>query len=137
MSTPITVLILLIGISTLLPLIYVGLYRVPIVFAGKTGANSWTRDASTWKNPDFITRVQHAHMNSLENLPLYIGVVAAAYFTNQIEVIGWLAWIYLGLRVAQLIVHLLGTSKWLVFLRANCYLPQLFLLIYWVIMLLW
>lgn len=136
MSQPITVLLLFVGLTALLPLIYAGMYRVPLVFSGKTGANSWTRGNEKWRNAAVIQRMQDAHMNCMENLPLYIGVVAAAYATNQLEVIGWLAWVYLGLRIAQVAVHLVGTSKTLVFLRATCFLLQLLLIFYWIIALL-
>lgn len=129
-------LLLFIALTGLLPLLYVGVYRAGLIITGKTAVNSWTRGAEKWANAPLATRMQHAHFNCLENLPLYAGVVLAAVATNQISIVSELALIYFALRLAQTTIHVIGTSKWLVLIRACFYVPQLLLIFYWVIALL-
>lgn len=135
MHPAIIVLISFVAVTALLPAFYVSVYRTGLILSGKTAINSWTRSEEKWTNHAVIKRLQDAHMNCLENLPLYIGIVAAAYFTDQLAVIGSLAWVYLTLRVLQIAFHAAGTSKVLVMARATCYLPQLFLILYWAVLL--
>ncbi len=111
---------------------YVG-YRIFLVLTLKTAANSWTREAETWKDPAFITRLHHAHLNCIENLPLFAAVVLAAFVTNQLPVIDKLAMIYLGLRLAQSGIHIISTGPAFVFVRANFWVAQTAILAYWVL----
>ena len=111
------------------------LYRVGLVLAGKTKANSWTRGAATWQDPPVITRIQHAHMNCIENLPLVAAVILAGQALGQGEVLDaynlpcWL----LAARIAQSTVHMISISHWMVFLRANLFTVQALILIYWLL----
>lgn len=97
--------------------VYVG-YRVALVLAMKKQANSWGRNQAS-DDPSFITRAHHAHLNCLENLPVFAAIVLAAVALNKQPVVDQVAAFVLYARLAQSIVHLIGVNHWLVFIRAN------------------
>lgn len=117
--------------TLLLPTVYVGLYRVGLVLMRRKPANAWPRGAQT-DDPAIITRFQHAHMNCLENLPIFAAIVLVAALTEQMATVNLLGLWVLGFRVAQSVTHLLGTSAALVFVRANFYAAQL-VLFFWML----
>lgn len=108
-------------------------YRVVLVLTGKAAANSWTRGAQSWSDPAIVTRLQHAHLNCIENLPVYAALVLAAYATNQLAIIDGLACVFLGLRVGQVLVHAISTSASAVFIRANLWIAQCLIMGYWIL----
>ena len=120
------------ALTGLLAFTYAG-YRVGLVLTGKAAANSWTRGAQTWTDPALVTRLQHAHLNCVENLPIYAALVLAAYATNQLAIIDGLACVFLGLRLAQVLVHAISTSASAVFIRANLWVAQVMIMAYWVL----
>ena len=111
-------------------------YRGVIILTGKANADSWTRDAGKWQDPTILTRVQHAHLNCLENLPLFAALVLVAALIGEVTVIDQFAFIFIGLRVAQVMVHIIAVNHLMVLLRATCYFPQIGLLGYWTLKLL-
>lgn len=134
MTTSIVVLLSFTTLTLGLAAVYVG-YRVALVLGRTTPANSWTRNATTWTNPAWVTRFEHAHANCLENLPLYAALVLAASLLGQLALLDGLAWVYFGFRLAQTAVHLISTSPLFVFIRANMLAGQWACLIYWLIQL--
>lgn len=126
--TGITALLLFAAWTLLLMFIYVG-YRVALVLALKKPANSWGRGEKT-DDPAFITRAQHAHLNCLENLPVFAAIVLAAVALNKTAVVDAVAMWVLYARLAQSITHLIGVSHWLVFIRANFLVVQAALFAY-------
>lgn len=106
-----------------LVLIYAG-YRIPLVLTFKKPADSWGRDKKP-DDPGIVTRASHAHANTVENLPLFAAVVLAAAALGQNAVVDGLACYVLYARLAQVAVHLIGTSFILVLLRATFFLAQL------------
>lgn len=115
--TGITALLLFAAWTLVLMLTYVG-YRVALVLAMKKPANSWGRGITT-DDPPFITRAHHAHLNSLENLPIFAAIVLAAHALGKVPVVDQVAAFVLYARLAQSITHLIGVNHWLVFIRAN------------------
>ncbi|MDZ4297657.1 MAG: MAPEG family protein [Moraxellaceae bacterium] len=109
------------------------LQRIALVLTGKASANAWKRGAQTAVQPAWSVRVQNAHLNCLENLPLFAAVILAAYISDQLAVIEGLAMIYLALRVAQSLVHVISDSASFVFVRANLWVPQMLILFYWLL----
>jgi uncharacterized MAPEG superfamily protein len=109
------------------------LYRTSLVMTGKTPANSWTRGAATWKDPELITRMSHAHMNAVENLPLVAAVILAAQALGQGAVTDPLACYLLGARIAQSVVHLIAVNHWMVFIRASLWTVQTLILVWWLL----
>ena len=124
----ITALLLFAAWTLLLMFTYVG-YRVALVLAMKKPANSWGRGDKT-DDPAFITRAQHAHLNALENLPVFAAIVLAAVALNKTPVVDQVAAFVLYARLAQSIVHLIGVNHWLVFIRANFLVIQAALFLY-------
>jgi len=120
------------ALTGLLAFVYAN-YRVVLVLTGKAAANSWTRGAQTWADPAIVTRLQHAHLNCVENLPVYAALVLAAYATNQLAIIDGLACVFLGLRVGQTVVHAISASASAVFIRGNLWIAQCLILGYWVL----
>ena len=112
--------------ALVLPAIYVG-YRVALVLSGKKPANSWTRGSNP-ENPALITRIEHAHMNTLESLPVFAVVILVAFATDQFADTDTFAPWVLGLRIAQSLVCFIGTTHWLVFVRANLFVGQVALM---------
>ncbi|MGQ0586705.1 MAG: MAPEG family protein [Gammaproteobacteria bacterium] len=115
--TAITALLLFTAWTLVLMLVYVG-PRVALVLAMKKPANSWGRDDPN-VDPAFLVRAKHAHLNCLENLPLFAAIVLAAAALGKSPVVDQVAAFVLYARLAQSVTHLIGVSHWLVFIRAN------------------
>lgn len=118
--------------TLLLVLIVVG-WRVSKVLTG-IPINSWTRGALSEKpgseKPGFVTRAEHAHLNSLENLPLFAVAVLAAAATGKMAAADGVAAYVLYARVAQSLTHLVGISQPLVMIRATFWTIQVVLIAY-------
>lgn len=92
-------------------------------------ANSWTRGGDT-PQPGLVRRAEHAHMNCIENLPVFAAIVLAAAAAGKTAVTEPLAMYVLYARVAQSVTHLIGVSHWLVIVRATFYVIQIALFAY-------
>ena len=103
-------------------------WRVLEVLRGKS-MNSWGRDDGI-AVPAIVKRMQHAHLNCLENLPIFAILVFAAYFMGKQPAVDGLACYVLYARLAQSIIHLIGTSAALVFVRATFYVIQVLIFFY-------
>ena len=68
----------------------------------------------------------------MENLPIFAAIVLAAVALGKSPVVDAVAGLYLLARIAQSVVHLISTSHWFVFLRANLFVVQV-LLSFWMI----
>ena len=128
--TGITALLLFAVWTLVLMFIYAG-YRIALVLAMKKKANSWTRGQPT-DDPPFITRASHAHINCVENLPVFAAIVLAAYALGKVPVVDTVAAWVLYLRIAQSVTHLIGISHWLVFIRGTFFTLQALLYLYMV-----
>ena len=108
-----------------LALLY-ALPRVPQVLLRLKPADAWSRDKPP-ADPTLLVRAHHAHLNSLENFPIFAGVVAMALLMDRAAAVDSLAAYVLYARVAQSLVHLSGTSFIQVLLRATLFLTQVLL----------
>ena len=124
----ITAMLLFAAWTLALMLIYV-FYRTGLVFAGRKRADSWTRGRPT-EDPGFVVRAQHAHMNCVENLPVFAAIVLAAYALGRPAVADGVARYVLGARLAQSTVHLIGVNPVLVFVRGSLFTIQVVLFLY-------
>jgi uncharacterized MAPEG superfamily protein len=124
--TGITALLLFAAWTLALMLFYVG-YRVVLTLTFKKAPNSWPRDGAD-VDPAIVKRAHHAHLNCVENLPVFAAIVLAASATGKAAVVDGLAAYVLYLRLAQSGVHLIGTGPALVFVRANLFLLQVALM---------
>ncbi|AXQ30791.1 MAPEG family protein [Solimonas sp. K1W22B-7] len=92
-------------------------------------ADSWTRGAER-ERPSMVKRMEHAHFNCLENLPVFAAIVLAAYAMGKQPVVDTLACYVLIARLAQSLVHIMGVSHWMVMLRAAFYTAQVLMFFY-------
>jgi uncharacterized MAPEG superfamily protein len=106
-------------------------WRVIEVLRGKSAA-SWTRGAAI-EQPAIIKRMEHAHTNCLENLPVFAAIVLVAAAMNKSAVADAYGAYILYARIAQSLVHIIGVNHWLVLVRATLFGAQLvmFVLMLW------
>lgn len=90
-----------------------------------TPINSWSRGAKSVDDPVFMKRVEDAHANALENLPIFAVLVLSAAAMGELEAINALAPYVLYARVGQSLVHLSGTNQLQVLIRATFWSVQL------------
>lgn len=107
------------------------LYRTALVFTGQRKADSFPRRG--YEAPDFIQRLQDAHANCVENLPLVAAIILAAVATGQTAVTDPLACYLLYARIGQSVVHAIAVNHWMVMLRATLYTVQIGILVWWIL----
>jgi uncharacterized MAPEG superfamily protein len=107
--------------TLLLVVLVVGWRGIEILRGRK--ANSWGRGTAI-AVPSIVTRAEHAHLNTLENLPVFAVIVLAAHALGKSAVVDTVAACVLYARIAQSVTHLIGTSPILVLLRAVFYFVQ-------------
>jgi uncharacterized MAPEG superfamily protein len=125
--TAFTAVLLYAAWTLLLPIIYAGTIRVPAIAGGRKRADHWERGKPT-DDPPILERAKHAHLNCVENFPVFAAVVVAAALLDKIAIADALAGYVLYARLAQSIVHMLGTSLPLIALRGLFYAVQVVLL---------
>jgi len=102
----------------LLTAILTGLLWVPVVI-GKTKARGPLtperyKSESTSPLPDWVNRANRAHLNALENLPLFATVVLIGAVTGtSTPTTVWCANIYFLARLAHAVVHISGYGKFM------------------------
>lgn len=111
---------------TLLLVTLVFLYRGLRVLGGMP-INGWPRGNKPSSDAGLVKRIEDAHANCLENLPIFAVIVLAAYASGKVAAIAVLAPCVLYARVGQSVCHLIATTKPLVFLRASFWLAQILL----------
>lgn len=117
-----------------LTLVYAG-PRLPQGLTGKKPLDSWERDKPP-TDPAFLQRAKAAHLNCVEGLPAFAGVVVIAALMSQIEVADNLAAYVLYARIAQSVVHISGISFMQITARATFFIVQLALIGYMALQLL-
>ena len=113
---------------TLLLVLVIFAWRgIEIVINGKK-ADSWTRGRQV-DEPALIRRIEHAHINCLENLPIFAVIVLAAAAMGKSAVTEPYARYVLYARLAQTVTHIIGVNHWLVLVRATFWAIQLALFV--------
>ncbi|HEX4918587.1 MAG TPA: MAPEG family protein [Limnobacter sp.] len=128
-----TTVVLYAAWTILIAFVYV-LPRVPQALIGAKRIDNWERGKEP-NDPPFLQRAKGAHLNCLENLPVFAAVVAMAGLMGKVELINGIAAFVLYARVAQSLVHISGTSFIQIFLRATFFLVQLGITLYMVYLL--
>lgn len=108
--------------------LFYALPRVPAALLGRKPADAWTRGQPN-PDPALLVRASHAHMNCVENFALFAAVVVVAALMQKSAVVDAFAAYVLYARVAQSSVHLIGTSFFLVLIRATLFLIQVALIL--------
>lgn len=125
MSTPILAL-LGFALWTLLILFgAVGVYRWSRILTGRTRISHWTADPDAGSG--IYPRAMRAHMNCIENLPVFGAIVFAAdHLGLQNPLLGGLSLAVLAARVAQSLIHIcLTQTDRVVFIRFGFYFAQI------------
>jgi uncharacterized MAPEG superfamily protein len=83
----------------------IGVYRWSRILTGRASICEWRADLP--QGSDWYQRAMRAHMNCIENLPLYTAIVVALVATGvQSPTIDRLAVAILAARVGQTVVHI-------------------------------
>lgn len=112
---------------TLFLVIAVFAWRGYAIVLGGRKADSWTRGKVVDNDPAVMARIQNAHLNCLENLPIFAVVVLAAAALNKGSITSPYAALVLYARLGQSIVHIIAVNHWMVFARATFWAIQLVL----------
>jgi uncharacterized MAPEG superfamily protein len=129
MNTPVLVLLAFAMWTLLVLCVGVGVYRWNHILTGRTSvADWWTGKA---KDSDWYQRATRAHMNCVENLPVYGAIVVALSVAGlQSQLIDWLSVSMLAARIGQTTVHLcLPLTNAVASLRFALYFAQMIFMI--------
>ena len=102
------------------PILFLFFARAGAMAGGKRAINTFKPVGDT----DTLDAFSRAHMNTLENLPIFAVVYLAAIWTHAEVPILTLGWVILGARIAQSGVHLLNRSPMGVRVRALLFAVQ-------------
>ncbi len=119
---------------TLLLLTLMEVLRTRLVLARKVPANAFTPDNANLS--PFMQRLARAHANCIENLPVLGGLMLVAIATDRSAITNPLAYLLLGARVFQSLVHLASLSALAVTIRFVAFAVQLAIGLYWACLLL-
>jgi len=133
--TAFTAVLLYAAWTLLLPVIYAGALRVPMIASGRKRADHWERGKPS-DDPAVLMRAKHAHLNCTENFAVFAAIVFVAALMGKIAIADTVAAYVLYARVAQSVVHMTGTSLPLVALRGLFYGVQVVLMFWMIIRLL-
>ncbi|MEI7038323.1 MAPEG family protein [Fulvimonas yonginensis] len=119
---------------TLALLLLMELLRTGLVLLGKVPANGFQPDNANLS--PFMQRLARAHANCLEGLPVFGGPLVAAVATDLTAVTDPLAYVLLGARLFQSLVHLTSVSAIAVSIRFTAFALQMVIGLYWALRLL-
>lgn len=128
MTTSAVALTGLIGWALLL-LILMEVLRSALVVKGDVPANRFTPDNANLS--PFMQRLARAHLNCIEGLPVFGGLLVVAIVTSRTAITDPLALWLLGARIVQSTVHLLSLSVVAVNLRFAAFAVQMAIGVYW------
>lgn len=116
---------------TLLLLVIMETIRSRLVLMGAVAANGFQPDNANLS--PFMQRLARAHANCLEGLPVFGGLLLVAAVAGRTAVTDPLAWVLLGARVVQSLIHLASTSPAAVTTRFTAFAVQMGIAVYWVV----
>lgn len=118
----------------LLLLVLMEVLRSQLVLRRKVPANGFTPD-NAGLSP-FMQRLARAHANCIESLPIFGGLLLVAIATNRASITDPLAYLFLGSRVFQSLVHLASVTAAAVTIRFTAFAVQMAIGVYWALKLL-
>ncbi|HEX2648614.1 MAG TPA: MAPEG family protein [Burkholderiales bacterium] len=116
---------------TLLLLVLMEVIRSKLVLTGAVPANGFNPE-NTNLSP-FMQRLARAHANCLEGLPIFGGLLLLAAVAGNTAATDPLAFVLLGARIVQSIIHLASTSATAVTVRFLAFSVQMAIAVYWVV----
>lgn len=125
MTTPVMALLAFALWTLLILFVTVGPYRWARILTGRTRASHWTADPHAGSG--FYPRAMRAHMNCIENLPVFGAIVYAIDRAGlESPVLNALALTVLGARVIQSSVHIaLEQTDTVIYVRFGFYFAQI------------
>lgn len=104
MTVPVWVLLAFAGWTLLTLMSTIGIYRWSHILSGRAAISDW--DPTKPQGSDWYRRAMRAHMNCVENLPVY-GAIVVAIMASGAEgpVLDGLAIAFIVARVCQTVVH--------------------------------
>ena len=108
--------------------------RSQLVLRGKVPANGFRPD-NAGLSP-FMQRLARAHANCVESLPVFGGLLLVALVTGRAAITDPLAYLFLGARIVQSLIHLASLSQTAVMLRFTAFAVQMVIGVYWALFLL-
>ena len=124
-------LVALVAFAAWTALLVFGLANLRLVYAIRTkkALNSFSPAGDDLEGlPQRWTR---AHLNCLEFLPIFGAVALSAVALGKTAITDPLAMVVLYARIGQSVVHLIGTTVPLVFVRAAFFVVQLLISLWW------
>lgn len=97
--------------------------RVPMALFGSRKFSDWERTEAN-RDPAVMVRAKGAHLNCVENFPLFAGVVVVAALLDKSAVVDAIAVYILLARIGQSVSHLISAAPLFVLLRATFFLAQ-------------
>lgn len=116
---------------TLCLLVLMEAIRSWLVLTGAVPPNGFNPDNSNLS--PFMQRLARAHANCLEGLPIFGGLMLLAVVADRSAVTDPLAWVLLGARVVQSLIHLASTSPAAVTARFTAFAVQMAIAVWWVL----
>jgi uncharacterized MAPEG superfamily protein len=114
---------------TLVLLLVMEAMRTVQVMTGKVAANAFVPDNANLS--PFMQRLARAHLNCIEGLAVFGGLLAIAIMTQRTSITDPLALWLLGARIVQSVIHLASLSVIAVSLRFTAFAVQLIISVYW------
>lgn len=114
---------------TLALLILMEAVRTAHVLTGRVAANQFVPDNANLS--PFMQRLARAHLNCIEGLAVFGGLLAIAIMTQRTSITDPLALWLLGARIAQSLIHLASLSAIAVTLRFTAFAVQMIIAVYW------
>ena len=118
----------------LLLLVLMEIIRSQLVLRGKVPANGFRPD-NAGLSP-FMQRLAGALANCVESLTVFGGLLLVALVTDRVAVTDPLAYLFLGARIVQSLIHLASVSQAAVMLRFTAFAVQMAIGVYWALLLL-
>lgn len=114
---------------TLLLLVLMEAIRSKLVLTKAIASNQFTPDNANLS--PFMQRLARAHANCLEGLPVFGALMLVAVVAGKSSVTDPLAFVLLGARVLQSVVHLASLSVLAVNVRFAAFAVQVAIAVYW------
>lgn len=114
---------------TLLLLVLMETLRTRLVLTGQVASDRFVPDNANLS--PFMRRLARAHLNCIEGLAVFAGLLVVALLTGHADVTDPLAFWLLAARLVQSGVHLVSTSVVAVNIRFGAFAVQMAIGVYW------
>lgn len=104
--------------------------RSYLVLSGNKAANGFSTTGEDVS--PFMQRLCRVHGNCYEHFPIFGGLLLLALALDLTHLTNSLAYAFIGLRIAQGLVHMISKRVLFVYLRLGLFLAQLVIACYWI-----